>query len=311
MTCRRGLVRPRPGCLHQRHCSCRCRHRPRYPCPRLSPALPEPPSLRRERSSTPPWGGRLARGGTCAIHSCGAGRDRRLHCELLPRRGAFRARGTTGREREAEAARDDQDGDAEGGKPGAKRGSEAEPRTGEHADQTSPAVRAERGGLVLGQPEIAVADGRRELGQCGSDRPEVVVERGALGTGRNQRRRGFKVMPCRITGCMGGDQLEVVSRMVVGIGVAGHLDPLTILVARWFPQRGRRRARRIARGVGGDRPEAVHRGVVGIGVAGHQPSSPRNSPIEPASRSRSASRPRWIRDFTVPSDTPVISAISE
>ena len=37
---------------------------------------------------------------------------------------------------------------------------------------------------------------------------------------------------------------------------------------------------------------------------------PRNSSIRPSSRSRSASRPRWIRDLTVPSETPVISAIS-
>ena len=37
---------------------------------------------------------------------------------------------------------------------------------------------------------------------------------------------------------------------------------------------------------------------------------PRNSSIRSSSRSRRASRPRWIRDFTVPSDTPVMSAIS-
>ncbi len=37
---------------------------------------------------------------------------------------------------------------------------------------------------------------------------------------------------------------------------------------------------------------------------------PRNSSIRSSSRARSASRPRWMRDLTVPSDTPVISAIS-
>ena len=37
---------------------------------------------------------------------------------------------------------------------------------------------------------------------------------------------------------------------------------------------------------------------------------PRNSSIRSSSRPRSASRPRWIRDLTVPSDTPVMSAIS-
>ena len=37
---------------------------------------------------------------------------------------------------------------------------------------------------------------------------------------------------------------------------------------------------------------------------------PRNSSIRSSSRSRRASRPRWMRDFTVPSDTPVMSAIS-
>ena len=37
---------------------------------------------------------------------------------------------------------------------------------------------------------------------------------------------------------------------------------------------------------------------------------PRNSSIRSSSRPRRLSRPRWIRDLTVPSDTPVISAIS-
>ena len=67
-------------------------------------------------------------------------------------------------------------------------------------------------------------------------------------------------------------------------------------------------AGRVARGVGGDRERIV------VGVAGgkvrHQSPSPRNSPMLPSRRSRSARRPRWILDFTVPSDTPVSSAIS-
>ena len=63
----------------------------------------------------------------------------------------------------------------------------------------------------------------------------------------------------------------------------------------------------VARGVGGDQLRVV--GDV-VGQVGHQPSSPRNSDIEPSRRSRSARRPRWIRDFTVPSETPVSSAIS-
>ena len=37
---------------------------------------------------------------------------------------------------------------------------------------------------------------------------------------------------------------------------------------------------------------------------------PRNSSIRPSRRPRNASRPRWIRDLTVPSETPVMSAIS-
>ena len=37
---------------------------------------------------------------------------------------------------------------------------------------------------------------------------------------------------------------------------------------------------------------------------------PRNRSIRSMSRPRSASRPRWIRDFTVPTETPVMSAIS-
>ena len=40
------------------------------------------------------------------------------------------------------------------------------------------------------------------------------------------------------------------------------------------------------------------------------PGHPRSSSSSPASRSRRARRPRWMRDFTVPSDTPVMSAIS-
>ena len=68
-------------------------------------------------------------------------------------------------------------------------------------------------------------------------------------------------------------------------------------------------ARRVARGVRGDQLEVVI-GVLAVGQVGHQSPSPRNRPIESSSRSRSASRPRWIRDFTVPSETPVRSAIS-
>jgi hypothetical protein len=37
---------------------------------------------------------------------------------------------------------------------------------------------------------------------------------------------------------------------------------------------------------------------------------PRKSSMRSSSRSRNPRRPRWIRDFTVPNDTPVISAIS-
>ena len=51
-------------------------------------------------------------------------------------------------------------------------------------------------------------------------------------------------------------------------------------------------------------------GVLAVGQVGHQSPSPRNRPIESSSRSRNASRPRWIRDFTVPRETPVRSAIS-
>ena len=65
----------------------------------------------------------------------------------------------------------------------------------------------------------------------------------------------------------------------------------------------------VARGVRGDQLEVVV-GVLAVGQVGHQSPSPRNRPIESSSRSRSASRPRWIRDFTVPSETPVSSAIS-
>ncbi len=55
--------------------------------------------------------------------------------------------------------------------------------------------------------------------------------------------------------------------------------------------------------------------VVGAGVSEVQARrlrrpQPRNSSIRSSSRPRRASRPRWIRDFTVPSETPVISAIS-
>ena len=40
------------------------------------------------------------------------------------------------------------------------------------------------------------------------------------------------------------------------------------------------------------------------------PGQPRNSSIRPSSRPRRRHRPRWIRDLTVPRETPVISAIS-
>ena len=43
---------------------------------------------------------------------------------------------------------------------------------------------------------------------------------------------------------------------------------------------------------------------------GRRTHQPRNSSIRPSSRPRRASRPRWIRDLTVPSETPVMSAIS-
>ena len=66
---------------------------------------------------------------------------------------------------------------------------------------------------------------------------------------------------------------------------------------------------RVARGMGGD-GERVVVGVAAVGDVRHQSPSPRNRPRWPSSRSRSASRPRWIRDFTVPSETPVSSAIS-
>ena len=67
----------------------------------------------------------------------------------------------------------------------------------------------------------------------------------------------------------------------------------------------------IAGRVGGDQ-ELVMGDVVGRVWVAHRdhPSSPRNRPMWPSSRSRSARRPRWIRDFTVPSETPVNSAIS-
>ncbi len=61
---------------------------------------------------------------------------------------------------------------------------------------------------------------------------------------------------------------------------------------------------------GGERGDQEQVVVAVVGQVRHQSPSPRNRPIEPSSRSRSASRPRWIRDFTVPSDTPVSSAIS-
>ena len=67
----------------------------------------------------------------------------------------------------------------------------------------------------------------------------------------------------------------------------------------------------VARGEGGDQERVVVGLVVGqVRHVGPQSPSPRNRPIEPSSRSRSARRPRWIRDLTVPSDTPVSSAIS-
>ena len=43
---------------------------------------------------------------------------------------------------------------------------------------------------------------------------------------------------------------------------------------------------------------------------GTRAGQPRNSSIRSSRRPRSASRPRWMRDFTVPSETPVMSAIS-
>ena len=67
--------------------------------------------------------------------------------------------------------------------------------------------------------------------------------------------------------------------------------------------------RRIAGGIRRDQLGVVV-GVLGVGQVGHQSPSPRNRPIESSSRSRSASRPRWIRDLTVPRETPVRSAIS-
>ncbi len=70
-----------------------------------------------------------------------------------------------------------------------------------------------------------------------------------------------------------------------------------------------RRTLGVACRVGGDELEVV-RVVDVVGDVGHQSPSPRNRPREPSSRSRSASRPRWMRDFTVPSETPVRSAIS-
>ena len=65
----------------------------------------------------------------------------------------------------------------------------------------------------------------------------------------------------------------------------------------------------VARGIRGDELEVVGSWAA-VGDVGHQSPSPRNRPMEPSRRSRSASRPRWIRDFTVPSETPVRSAIS-
>ena len=50
--------------------------------------------------------------------------------------------------------------------------------------------------------------------------------------------------------------------------------------------------------------------VVGVGRARCPAGQPRNSSIRSSSSARSASRPRWMRDLTVPSETPVISAIS-
>ena len=62
---------------------------------------------------------------------------------------------------------------------------------------------------------------------------------------------------------------------------------------------------------------AARAGLVDVGHARsdgppsrHGSDQPRNRSIRSASRSRRASRPRWIRDFTVPSETPVMSAIS-
>ena len=43
---------------------------------------------------------------------------------------------------------------------------------------------------------------------------------------------------------------------------------------------------------------------------GRRAGQPRNSSIRSSSRPRRASRPRWMRDLTVPSETPVMSAIS-
>ena len=98
------------------------------------------------------------------------------------------------------------------------------------------------------------------------------MERGAPGAAGDEGGRGLELGTGRVTARERGHQQRVVG------GVGG--------------------------GIGGSE------GVGMLGGVRHHPSSPRNSPMEPSSRSRSARRPRWIRDLTVPRDTPVISAIS-
>ena len=126
--------------------------------------------------------------------------------------------------------------------------------------------------------EAAPAGGPEGVGLLGRE-PEVA--RPGRGGGRRQGGRD-------------GAQVVVQGGAVVARGdeVAGLLEVGALGVTR---------------GERGDQEQVV---VAVVGQVRHQSPSPRNRPIEPSSRSRSASRPRWIRDFTVPSDTPVSSAIS-
>ena len=134
--------------------------------------------------------------------------------------------------------------------------------------------RAEAGRVGGRQPEVARPRRRRQRTRRGRQGNQVGMEAGALRTGRDQA-LGLGALAIR--------EVLVEQRSdqtIRGLG-RGPLDPAA---PRWSAAGSVRRRK-----------------------PAHQP---RNSSIRPSRRPRNASRPRWIRDLTVPSETPVMSAIS-